>query len=103
MLLWLVLHLVIALQQVVVDNGIGTFAIKSNATVGSPQDDWHPLANIVEIQDAEQFVDFCLTHDFDRDRVGCTRLEDETKIASSWYQSSFVRRLGLVFQFACRD
>lgn len=121
MLLSLVLDVVIAGLQVVVDNRVGSFAIKTDPAVGSAQDDRHPFTDVIEIQDAQQFVDFRLAHhleiglrfkldrfnssvqpksNLDSDGIGRPGFKDESEITGSRNQRSFIRRLSLIFQFA---
>ena len=61
MYLRLILVIVVAGRQVVVDDGIGALAIEADPSV-VPQDHRHPLTDVVKVQDAEQLVYFRLAH-----------------------------------------
>ena len=63
MLLSLVFDAVVAVEtQVVVDDRVGAFAIETDLSLRIPQDDGHALPDVVEIQDAQQFVHFGNAH-----------------------------------------
>lgn len=62
MLLGFILDLVVTGLEVIVDDRVGSFAVEPDLAIGSSQDDRHPFADVVEIQNAQQFVDFRLAH-----------------------------------------
>ena len=61
MLLRFGLELLVAGLQVIVNDGISALAVEADLAV-PPQYDRHSLADIVEIENAQQFVDFRLPH-----------------------------------------
>ena len=62
MFLGFVLDVVISRLKVVVDDRVGSFTVEADFAIGTSKDDRHPFTDVVEIQNAEQFVDFRLSH-----------------------------------------
>jgi len=58
----------------------------------------HSLANIVEIKNSQEFVDFCFSHFHDGDGLRCASPEHKSKVSGSSDKSSLIRRLGLIHQ-----
>ena len=104
MLLGFVLDVVISRLKVVVDDRVGSFTVEADFAIGTSKDDRHPFTDVVEIQNAEQFVDFRLSHclktkihtltmtrwekkkEFrylDCDGIWCSGFEDESEISGS--------------------
>lgn len=65
--------------------------------------DGHPLADVVEVQDGQEFVAALLSHFHDGNAVRGTWAEDKTKVSGCWYQRSLVWRLGQVEKLTCRS
>ena len=59
--------------QTRIDGRVGTLAVQSDAVV-LPQNHRHPLSVVVEIENAQQLVNFRSAHHFYRDRVRCPSL-----------------------------
>lgn len=112
MLLGLVLDVVIARLKMVVDDRIGSLAVKTDLAVGSSQDDRHSFTDVIEIENTKQFVDFRFAHylhikiaitmspisvgtitraNLYGNRIRCTSFEDESEIAGSRNQGPFIR------------
>lgn len=51
MLLSLVLDVVVSRLEVIVNDGVGPFAIQADLSIGPTQDDRHSFTDVVEIQD----------------------------------------------------
>ena len=58
--------------------------------------DRHPLPDVIEIQDGQEFIAALLSHFHDGNAVWRARAEHETEVPGCRYQRSLIWRLGLV-------
>ena len=68
--------------QARIDRRVGTLAVQSDAVVFA-QYHRHSLPVVVEVQNAQQLVDFCSTHHFYRYRVRCPSLHSFSAISTT--------------------
>ena len=92
-------NLLAALLHALIYHIVGALAVQLQLAV-PPQYDRHSLAHVVEVEDAEELVDFALAHDVDGDAVGRALPEDEAEVASGGDEGRLVRRLSLVLEVA---
>lgn len=58
----------------------------------------HSLANVVEVKNSQEFVDFCFSHFHNGDGLRRASPEYKSKVSGSSDEGSLIRRLGLIHQ-----
>ena len=61
-LLSFIFDVLVSRLQMIINDGVGPFAIKADLAVRPTQDDRHSFTYVVEIQDTQQLVNFYFAH-----------------------------------------